>query len=212
MSAQVLLSRIRQGVAALGQEVSDPLCRRYLAYLQLLARWNAAYNLSGIKDPAQMVVRHILDSLAIRPFISGTDCLDAGTGAGLPGLVLALALPQTRWVLLDGNRKKVRFLNQARLELDLVNVEAVAGRVEDYRSEKAFDVITSRALGPLGRFWDMTEKLRDDNTRLLAMKGAPPADEIAELGDNVLVTTHKLSVPGLDEERCLVIMQSGKLP
>lgn len=212
MSAQGLLSQIKQGMEDLQQEAPDALCRDYLAYLQLLLKWNEAYNLSGVKDPAQMVIRHILDSLSIRPFINGGRCLDVGTGAGLPGLILALALPQTRWVLLDSNRKKIRFLKQAVLELETANVEIRQGRVEELHDTRPFDIITSRALGPLASFWEMTEQLRDDNTRLLAMKGASPVDEIAGLGENVRITIHKLSVPGLNEERCLVIMQSGKEP
>lgn len=208
MSAQALLTQLKQGIAALGQEASAVLCGQYLAYLDLLVKWNAAYNLTGIKDPRQMVVRHILDSLSVKPFIKETPCLDAGTGAGLPGLVLALALPEIHWVLLDGNRKKIRFLNQAKLELGISNMETVCSRVEDYRSGQPFAVITSRALGPLARFWAMTENLRDEHTRLLAMKGVLPEHEISGLSANIGITTHKLLVPGLDEERHLIIMQA----
>lgn len=212
MSDQALLSRLQQGIEALGQEASAELCERYLVYLELLVRWNKAYNLSGIKDPEQMIARHILDSLSVRPYISGETCLDVGTGAGLPGLILSLSLPETHWLLLDSNRKKIRFLNQAILALKLTNVEARQGRVEELPGERPFSVIISRALGPLARFWEITEKLRDQNTRLLAMKGALPGEELAELSKNIEITIHKLSVPGLDEERHLIVMQSTKEP
>jgi 16S rRNA (guanine527-N7)-methyltransferase len=211
-SDRTLLSRLERGIEALGQDASTELCERCLAYLGLLVKWNRAYNLSGIRDPEQMLSHHILDSLSVRPYILGRRCLDVGTGAGLPGLILALSLPETHWVLLDSNRKKIRFLNQVKLELKVGNVEVRHGRVEEFQAAQPFSIIISRALGPLARFWKMTEKLRNEDTRLLAMKGTLPREEMAELGKNVGITVHKLKVPGLDEERHLLMMQQGKEP
>lgn len=203
---------LQQGMIVLGQNAPAPLCEQYLVYLDLLVRWNNTYNLTGIKDPEQMILRHLLDSLCVRPYIDAQPCLDVGTGAGMPGLVLALSLPDTHWVLLDSNRKKVRFLNQAILELGIGNAEVIHERVEDFTVDQPFPIITSRALGSLTRFREITTHLSNGATRLLAMKGTLPQDEIAKLGENIDIKAQKLSVPGLDEERHLVIMQSMKEP
>lgn len=201
------LARLQQGIRALGQDPAEHPCDTYLAYLDLLVRWNRAYNLSGIRDPDRMLTRHILDSLAVRPYVRGPRCLDAGSGAGLPGLILALSLPDTHWVLLDSNRKKVRFLNQAVLELGPANVEVEAARLEDYRPQEGFSTIVSRAFTSMKRFRDLSRRLLAENGRLLAMKGARPEAELAELGGAAgNLEVHKLVIEGLEEQRHLIIM------
>jgi len=194
---------LEQGLRALGEDPSRHPRDKYLAYIELLVKWNKAYNLSGIRAPARILTHHILDSLAVRPFVQGTRCLDVGSGAGLPGFILALSLPDTHWVLLDSNRKKCRFLNQAVLELAPGNVEVAAVRVEEYRPEAPFDTITCRALCTLREFRAMAAHLLAADGRLLALKGPDYKAELAEV-DHAEV--HELHVPGVREARYLVIM------
>lgn len=201
------LARLEEGIRALGQYPAEHPCERYLAYLDLLVRWNRAYNLSGIRDPDRMLTHHILDSLAVRPYVRGPRCLDVGSGAGLPGLILALSLPETHWVLLDSNRKKVRFLNQALLELGPANVKVVAARVEEYRPGDGFSTIVSRAFTSLKRFRDLSGHLLSADGRLLAMKGAMPEAELAELDENAGdIQVHELTIEGLEAQRHLVVL------
>jgi 16S rRNA (guanine527-N7)-methyltransferase len=199
-----LAARLEQGIRALDQDPAQHPIESYLAWIGLLGKWNRAYNLSGIRDPGRMITHHILDSLAVLPFVHGRRCLDVGSGAGLPGFILALALPQTHWVLLDSNRKKVRFLNQAVLELAPGNIEVVAGRAEEYRPQELFSTITCRALGTLQEFRAMTAHLLAANGRLLAMKGAEPGEELARV-DGARV--HELHIPGIRGKRHLVVME-----
>jgi len=198
---------LEHGLWALGQDPAEHPCETYLAYLDLLARWNRAYNLSGIRDPDRMLTHHILDSLAVRPYVSGPHCLDAGSGAGLPGLILALSRPDTEWVLLDSNRKKVRFLNQAVLELGPANIEVVAARLEKYRPQEGFSTIVSRAFTSLKRFRDLSRPLLVPGGRLLAMKGARPKAEMLELNEAAGdLRVHELNIEGLGAQRHLVVM------
>lgn len=199
-----LAARLEQGIRALGQDPTDHPREQYLAYIELLGKWNRAYNLSGIRDPERMITHHVLDSLAVLPFVHGRRCLDVGTGAGLPGFILALALPHTHWVLLDSNRKKIRFLNQAVLELAPANVEVVAGRTEEYRPEERFTTIICRALCSLPEFRSMTAHLLAADGRLLAMKGAVPEEELAQVEG---ARVHELHIPGIRRKRHLVVME-----
>lgn len=201
-----LCVRLEQGLRDLGQDPAAQPCDKYLAWIDLLVKWNRAYNLSGIRDPARILTHHVLDSLAVRPFVTGTRCLDVGSGAGLPGLILALSLPQTRWILLDSNRKKCRFLNQAVLELAPGNVEVATVRAEDYRPAAPFDTITGRALCTLREFRELTAHLLAPGGRLLALKGPGVETELAEVGH---AEVHELRVPGVRETRRLVVMQES---
>lgn len=211
MTDPARLARLQQGIRALGQDPEEQPCEAYLAYLDLLARWNRAYNLTAIREPGRMLTHHILDSLAVRPYVHGRRCLDLGSGAGLPGLVLALSLPDTHWVLLDSNRKKVRFLNQAVLELGPANVEVVAARAEDYRPEQRFDTITCRALTSLGQFRALAAPMLAPGGRLLAMKGTRPGAELAELGAAAAsAAIHELVIEGVPERRHLVVLQASE--
>jgi 16S rRNA (guanine527-N7)-methyltransferase len=181
------------------------------AYLDLLAKWNRVYNLTAIRDRAQMQSHHIDDALAILPHLPdarGTRVLDVGSGGGIPGIPLAIARPGWCVVLLDANGKKAAFLTQAAIELGLANVRAVASRVEDYAPDERFDIVISRAFSDLRTFAEAAAKHVDAGGIIVAMKGAFPRDEIDALPDRIeVIATPWLDVPGLDAERHLVLMR-----
>ena len=200
-----LRTLLARGLEALGLPLPAPQVEALLGYLDLLARWNAAYNLTAVREPAQMVPRHLLDSLAIRPWARGPRLLDVGTGPGLPGIPLAIADPDLQVVLLDANGKKVRFCRQAALELGLRNVEVVQARVEAYAPAEPFDTLTARAVAHLPSLLASVEHLLGPSTTLLAMKGALPVAEVGMLRERGLVVTpHRLDVPGVGGERHLI--------
>ncbi|WP_233198663.1 MULTISPECIES: 16S rRNA (guanine(527)-N(7))-methyltransferase RsmG [Luteimonas] len=187
----------------------DPaLAEPLLAYLALLARWNRTYNLTAIRDPHDMVVRHLLDSLAMVPFVTDVPTLaDLGTGPGLPGIPLAIALPSLRVTLVESNGKKARFLREAVRTLTLANAEVAEARIEAVDRPGAFAAITARALATLPDILAAGGHLLAADGRLLAMKGVRPDDEIAALPAGWSVTAvHPLQVPGLDAERHLVVV------
>ncbi|MEQ8514969.1 MAG: 16S rRNA (guanine(527)-N(7))-methyltransferase RsmG [Chromatocurvus sp.] len=193
------------GCDQLGVPLPAGAASRLSRYLDLLEKWNRAYNLTAVRSRADMVDRHILDSLAILPHLQGRRFLDAGSGAGLPGIPLAICLPERDFVLLDSNGKKTRFLFQARLALELANVEVVDARVEAYRPQQPFDGVLSRAFASLSDMVTLCAHLTSDGARLYAMKGAGPGGETETLREAGLqVTTTILAVPGLDEQRSLV--------
>ena len=199
-----LRAPLQAGLAELNIEQAG-LADRLLDYLALLVKWNRAFNLTAVRDPEQMLYRHLLDSLAILPWVQGARLLDVGSGAGLPGIPLALARPQLQVVLLDSNGKKARFLRQAKLELDLGNVEVAETRVEAYGAEPRFDSIVSRAFASLGDLVRLTEPLLAPTGRWLAMKGRLDENELAEVHKKrYQLHCHRLTVPGLDALRHLV--------
>lgn len=176
-----------------------------LAYIDVLHEWNQRYNLTAVREPGQMVSRHVLDSLAVAPFLYGHSILDVGSGAGLPGIPLAVAFPERHFVLLDSNGKKSRFLTHAISVLGLKNVEVVQTRAEDYRPAEGFAVVICRALTSLAGFLCWTEHLGAPGGRWLAMKGAQPKAELQQLPAAFrLIAVHPLKVPGLDAQRCVV--------
>jgi 16S rRNA (guanine527-N7)-methyltransferase len=178
---------------------------RLAAYLTLLERWNRAYNLTAVREPEAMVVRHVLDSLSILPWVDGPRVLDVGSGAGLPGIPLAIARPDYQICLLDSNGKRTRFMTQAAAELHLHNVSVVRSRVEDYRPDAPFNSVVSRAFATLADLANAAGRLCAPHGRLLAMKGVFPDDELARLPPNyALVGIYPLHVPSLDAERHLV--------
>ncbi|MCD9029504.1 16S rRNA (guanine(527)-N(7))-methyltransferase RsmG [Luteimonas sp. BDR2-5] len=201
-----LRAELSAGLRALGldEALADPL----LAYLALLARWNRTYNLTAIRDPREMVTRHLLDSLAMVPFAAGLATLaDLGTGPGLPGIPLAIALPALRVTLVESNGKKARFLREAVRTLKLDNAEVVESRIEAVDRPGAFAAITARALATLPDILAAGGHLPAADGRLLAMKGVRPDEEIAALPAGWRVeAVHPLAVPGLDAERHLVVV------
>ena len=199
-----LRPELEAGLAQLSQEpaLAGPL----LDYLALLARWNATYNLTAIRDPREMLAKHLLDSLAMQPFVRGLASLaDLGTGPGLPGIPLAIATPGLQVTLVESNGKKARFLREAVRQLKLGNVQVAESRIEAFRPGTTFDAITARALATLPLILDLGGHLLGDDGRLLAMKGVVPDDEIAALPPGWGVAAiHPLRVPGLAAERHLL--------
>lgn len=199
-----LRRRLDAGLAAMGADIEAALDDagrdRLIAFLAMLTRWNRAYNLTAVRDPGEMVPRHLLDSLAVLPWIRRGPVLDAGTGAGLPGIPLAVARPGLRFTLLDGNGKKARFVRQAVLELGLENIEVVHSRLEAYRPAEKFATIAARAVASLSELLDRCAHLATTDARLLALKGRLPEQELAALMDEVPpslpATEPNLSVSG----------------
>ena len=211
--AESLAGNIRNGLRQLGIPPEDRLVKHFLAYLQLLAEWNKAYNLTAIRDYPHMISHHLFDSLSVLPWIHGRECLDIGTGAGLPGMILAMAEPHRHWTLLDSNRKKIRFVNQVRLELGIDNVEIVCERVEAFRPARPPCTIICRAYASLDRIIKQAGHLLLPETRLLAMKGANCSNEVQALDmDALAVQIHTFTVPGIDEQRSLVEIRALPSP
>ena len=206
-----LQRRLEEGIAALGLPLPADAVSRLLDYQALLARWNATYNLTAVRDPAEMVTRHLLDSLAILPYVTGTTLADLGTGPGLPGIVLAIAAPGRAITLGDSNGKKVRFLREAIRALKLEGVQAVQSRVEDVQG--SFDCITARAFASFADMLGWGGHLLAPGGRWLAMKGRRPDDELAGLPPGFALTAlHVLAVPGLEGERHLAVIEHAPVP
>src|SRR5512135_1065472 len=180
--------QLAAGVAALGLALPEGGEAKLLAYLALLDKWNRVYNLTAVRDAERMVSHHLLDSLAAVPFFRGERVLDVGSGGGLPGIPLAIARPDVQVTLVDSIAKKTAFLLQAKSELGLANLTVVTGRVEDFRPETGFDVITSRAFSDLREFVALTRHLLKPGGRWLALKGLYPDEEIAVLPGDVKVS------------------------
>jgi 16S rRNA (guanine527-N7)-methyltransferase len=196
-------------VLALGLTLPADAERRLLDYLRLLARWSSAYNLTAVRDPREMVTRHLLDSLAVAPHVRGPEVLDIGTGAGLPGIPLALALPDLAFTLLDSNAKKTRFVTQAVAELGLANVRVVNTRVEDFHPPQPFATLIARAFASIPDMLATCAHLCAPGGRILAMKGKLPDDELAALpGPWRVAVAERLAIPGLQATRHLVIITS----
>lgn len=175
----LLIAALRDNQITISDDAVDKLVR----YLELLKTWNRVFNLTSITDEREMVYLHLIDSLLTAPFLSGTRMLDVGSGAGLPGIPLAMMHPEHEWVLLDKNNKKTRFITQAIAELKLDNVHAVHSRAEDFHPQDCFDSILSRAYATLALFIKTTRHLICKNGTFIAMKGKYPQDEMVELAD-----------------------------
>ena len=199
MSARdpALASRLDAGLHALQLSVPAPAREQLLAYLEQLHKWNQAYNLSGIRELRDMLDLHLLDSLALAPFIDTSPIADVGTGAGLPGIPLAICLPEKHFRLIDSNSKKTRFIFQTAALLGLRNVEVIHCRAEDYESESRVAIVTSRAFASLRDFVLRCDHMLANDGKFLAMKGLVPRDEIAALPAQYEVAAiHPLSLPG----------------
>jgi len=197
--------QLEQGLAALGLALPPDAVARLLAYQALLERWNSAYNLTAVRDPAEMVTRHLLDSLAILPFVEGASLADLGTGPGLPGIPLAIAAPGRDVLLVDSNGKKVRFLREAIRALKLEGVRAVQSRVEEVQGQ--FDCITARAFASLADMLAWGGHLLAPGGSWLAMKGRSADDELPGIPAGFrLRGQHVLHVPGLQAERQVLVL------
>lgn len=195
---------LQHGVTELNLELSETAQEKLLQYVQLLEKWNRVYNLTAVPSN-EMIAKHILDSLAVLPWVRGEKILDVGTGAGLPGLVWAVAQPAWQYVLVDSNAKKIRFVQQAVIELGLHNVTACCARLENYQPEQLFDSIVSRAFAELRTFYELTHQWCAPNGILLAMKGTYPQAELQTLA-HVAITVQPLTVPQLDAQRHVIIL------
>ncbi len=202
-----LRARLDAGLAGLGLTLDERCKDCLLDYLALLSRWNRVYNLTAVAEPLAMVDRHLVDSLSILPWIDGRRIIDAGTGAGLPGVPLAIACPDRHFVLVDSNGKKVRFLRQVRRELGLDNIEPVQSRLEDLAPDCLPDQVVTRALAPLPRQVEQLGHLLDGGATLLAMKGRLEEDERAAVAGAYNVEMIELNVPGADSARSLAILR-----
>ncbi len=205
-----LESAYAEGLEALHLD-NPPAFDRIRAYLELLHQWNASYNLTAIRDPRAMLAEHVLASLAVIPYLQGQRCLDIGSGAGIPGLILALARPGTQWTLVDSNGKKTRFLEQARMALKPGNVEIHQQRIEEFAAGRVFSTIICRAWTALPGFYQRGAELLAEEGVLLAMKPGKPLEELNEVSRLCgSVKYHALSIPGLKQQRGLVVMQADR--
>lgn len=208
------------GLAEMGLALPGSARQKLLAYLDLLAKWNATFNLTAIRDRSQMVSHHLLDSLSVAQYIQSGSLLDVGSGGGLPGVVLAIwaeaCMPELRVTVLDSNHKKAAFLRQAQIELKLANLDVCGDRVEAWQPPQRFAQIISRAFSDLYEFFHLTRHLASSpqdqpsgGARWLAMKGVHPHEEIQQLPpDCQLEQVHQLKIPGLNAERHLVVLRA----
>ena len=199
------MSAIDRQLNALHLSMPEPAQQKVLDFLHFLQKWNRAYNLTAINNFDQMMTHHLLDSLAIAPYLKGQRVLDVGTGAGFPGVPLALYFPEKQFTLLDSNGKKTRFLVQAKAELDITNVEVIQERVENYQTAHCFGAIIFRAVKSIAEMLSKSQHLCCENGQFLAMKATYPANELQDLQNPF--TVQALTVPGLEAERHLIIIE-----
>jgi 16S rRNA (guanine527-N7)-methyltransferase len=198
---------LEAGMQQMGVEYSSEQRDMLLTYLQLLMTWNKAYNLTAIRDPGEMIKLHLLDSLAVLPHVAGRRLIDVGTGAGLPGIPLAIMCPERDFTLLDSNGKKTRFLFQARCDLGLSNLKEINSRVEKHKPEVPYDAVLSRAFTSVADMVNKCSHLLSPEGLFLAMKGKFPQSELSEVGKGYKVNaSHILQVPGVDGERHLIVI------
>jgi len=199
------MTTLLDGARALALDLDEAQLARLVAHLDLLDEWNARINLTAIRDRPAQLTKHLLDSLTVQPFLRGTRIADVGSGAGFPGIPLAIVEPGRHFALVESTGKKCRFLEHVREALGLANVEVVQARAEDYRPEVRFDTVIARAVGPIAGLVKAAGHLVVGGGRLLAMKGRYPEDEVAaRLNGWKVAAVHRLAVPGLAEERHLV--------
>jgi 16S rRNA (guanine527-N7)-methyltransferase len=202
---------ITEGLASLGLDLPPAAQARLAAYVRLLEKWNRVHNLTAVREPGRMVVLHLLDSLAVLPHVEAAKCLlDVGSGAGLPGIPMAIARPDLAVTLLDSSHKKAAFLEQAKAELGLANVDVVCERVERWNPGRRFDAVVSRAFAELSEFVAQAKHLVAPGGRLLAMKGVHPFEEIERLpASHRVASVVELNVPRLDAKRHLVLLEAA---
>ena len=202
-----LHSLLVSGAAELGLTLEIEQSERLIQYLQLLNKWNKAYNLSAVRDPEQMVGRHLLDSLSVVPYIEESRIIDVGSGGGLPGIPLAIMFPERQFTLLDSNGKKTRFLFQTKTELQLHNVTVVHSRVEEFQPEPLFEAVISRAFASLSDMVDGCQHLLEQGGRFYAMKGVYPTDELSSVAKQYKVSaSYPLHIPREPGQRHLLVL------
>lgn len=200
--------KLQQGLAALDIELNGDTRAKLLQFLDLLAHWNRAYNLTAVREIEQMLPRHLLDSLSVLPYLRGPNVLDIGTGAGLPGIPLALARPDFQFMLLDSNIKKIRFVTQAIHDLGLRNVKTAHTSAEQYQPLLSFDTLIARAVAAIPDMLASCRHLCTPSSIVLAMKGVFPEEELAAIDSGFRVReVVRLTVPGLDAARHLAILE-----
>jgi 16S rRNA (guanine527-N7)-methyltransferase len=204
-----LAGELRAGTDALGLMLRQSQHDQLLKYLYLLEKWSQVYNLTAIRELPKMLSYHLLDSLSLTPSLAGCrKALDVGSGAGLPGIPLAIAMPEAVWVMLDSNSRKTRFMRQAIAHCGLKNAQVVQSRVEDYHAPDSLDFIVSRAYAPLAKFCDSVAHLLEPKTRLITMKTGLRQQEVQQLDINRFVFEEEnLNVPGISETRSLVTIR-----
>lgn len=195
------------GLRQLNVSLDTPSQQKLLTFLELLQKWNRSYNLTAINDPEKMVTHHLLDSLAITPFITGNHILDLGSGAGFPGIPLAVYFPEKQWTLLDSNGKKTRFLVQVKSTLGLANVTVVQDRAEQWQPIPAFDAIVIRAVGPIDDVIAKTRHLLGPRGQWLFMKSEYQSEQLQNLQPPAVI--HTLNVPGISAPRYLIVLSAG---
>jgi 16S rRNA (guanine527-N7)-methyltransferase len=206
----VLLNKLNALLAKTSIILSDHQKQQLISYVEMLNKWNKAYNLTSVRDPNEMIVKHILDSLVVAPHLEGDNYIDVGTGPGLPGVVLAIAHPDKHFVLMDSLGKRIRFLNQVKLNLKLTNITPVQSRVEKYIPEIPFDGVLSRAFASLKDMVDWCQHLVDHSGCFIALKGQFPEQEIEQLPASIVYQDKVvLTVPELDAERHLIILKKN---
>jgi len=193
---------LKSGIEQLGLDATAAQIDSLLAFVALIEKWNKAFNLTAIRDRDEILRLHILDSLTVLPFITGEKIIDVGTGAGLPGIPLAIFMPSVQFTLLDSNSKKTRFVQQAILELNLKNVEVVHGRVESLARNGEYDAVLSRAFASLSDIMLLTDYLLQSEGVLIAMKGQIPVQELKNITRSYSVKS--IVVPGVEAERCVL--------
>lgn len=208
MSTSDLEIFLKQSLIENGHDYSAAVQQQLLNYLELLQKWNQVINLTAIRNVDDMVTHHILDSLSIIPYLHGQRFIDVGTGAGLPGIPLAITQPDKEFCLLDSNSKKTRFLTQVVLELGLKNVSIVHARCEEFQPEKCFDAVITRAFSSLKEILIHTQHMLCTQGEILAMKGIYPKDEINQIPSQFkLIAVDDLKIKGLNQNRCLVRLE-----
>ena len=203
-------AKLETGLKQAGLILNEGVRQKLLDYLALIQKWNKVHNLTAVRDPEDMVTLHLLDSLSVLPHIKARRLLDVGSGAGLPGIPLALCLPHLQVTVMDSSHKKASFLRQAKVELGIANLEVVCGRVEQYHPDALFDIVISRAFSDLDEFISLTRHLCAPGGVWMAMKGVYPYDELAQLKATPAQVV-PLQVPGLQAQRHLVFLVNENL-
>ncbi|WP_333608710.1 16S rRNA (guanine(527)-N(7))-methyltransferase RsmG [Arsukibacterium sp.] len=200
-----MLEQLRALVAQTELTLSEQQLQQCISYVQLLDKWNSAYNLTSVREPSDMLIKHVMDSLVVAPYLHGERFIDVGTGPGLPGVLLAIYYPDKHFILLDSLGKRIRFLNQVKLQLGLNNISPVQCRVEDHHPSVGYDGVISRAFASMTDMLHWCKHLPATDGRFFAMKGAAVQEEIAALPDFVkVIAIQPLQVPTLDAQRHLV--------